>query len=168
MYHLQQKIFNIFKILIENFSVRGEGRRGKGACLLRAQVLRLAASRIRPLVLSLKELGALIMGGRGVGKQYYTGMAETVFGCVPTMCLSIKEGSACRGRVCLYRGDVCLERECLPTVSIQRVILLAQVIVRRQPPRQTDASLRDRQKHHPVAICHLYPLFKRMYISFSI
>ena len=42
------KKINIFKNLIENFSVRGEGRREKAACQLRAQVLRLAASRIGP------------------------------------------------------------------------------------------------------------------------
>ena len=32
------KIFNVFKSSIENFSVRGEGRRGKSACQLRDQV----------------------------------------------------------------------------------------------------------------------------------
>ena len=65
MQHLQPKIFHVFKILIENFSVRGEGRRGKGAGQLRAQVLRLAASRIGALALSLRE-GAHLL--RGVGK----------------------------------------------------------------------------------------------------
>ena len=39
---------------MENFSVSGEGRRGKGAYQLRAQVLRVALSRVRPLVLRLK------------------------------------------------------------------------------------------------------------------
>ena len=67
------KLVNIFKNLIENFSVRGEGRRGKGAFQLKAQVLTVALSRV-------KLLGGdpLFSGGayllQGVCKRYYTSL----------------------------------------------------------------------------------------------
>ena len=60
------KIFNIFKSLIENVSVRGEG---KSVYQLRAQVLRVAANRVPPLALRLRE-GPIIFRP---GPTYYGG-----------------------------------------------------------------------------------------------
>ena len=55
------KIFIIFKSLIENFAGRGEKVEG-GVCQLRAQVLRIVASRVLPLALRLREGGPLFSG----------------------------------------------------------------------------------------------------------
>ena len=69
------KIFIIFKSLIENFSVRGEG---KDACQVRTQVLRLAVRKVWPLALRLREGAHYFQAGayllRGFGKQYHTGL----------------------------------------------------------------------------------------------
>ena len=49
-------------LFFENFSVRGEGTREKFTCQLRAQVLRVAASRVGPLALRLRERVQLFSG----------------------------------------------------------------------------------------------------------
>ena len=49
MYYLQEKISIVFKNLFENFSAKGEGRKRKWYLKLRAQVLKVAASRDGPL-----------------------------------------------------------------------------------------------------------------------
>ena len=68
------KLINIIKKSNWNHFVRGEGRRGKGAWQLRAQVLRIAANGVPPMVLWLRS--TLFSGG--VGNQYYTRIYRTV------------------------------------------------------------------------------------------
>ena len=77
------KIFNVFISLIENVSVRGEGRRGKMHASW-AQVLRVAAIRVPPLVLRLMD-GACYFQAKvhllrwGVGKRYCAGIRYNLF-----------------------------------------------------------------------------------------
>ena len=106
------KIFNIFKSLIENVSVRGEGRREKWY-QLRIQVLRAAGSRVRPLALR-SRAGAHYFQARayllwGIGKWYYT--ITTDFKICVTVCthfpyMSLGQGHGSCSRIGISSNHV--------------------------------------------------------------